>query len=191
MAKVSYDALEGYERLSAVAERVDLESAKILTLHVALEAEMDAVLAKILTRADRMRKIGFANKVRVLEAAWIGDPDAGDRACNVLRSFNDLRNTIAHGDRDAQVGCRAALVTAFRQIDPQAAEDIDVVQVAQGVCLFLGDGPSVETLERFKDSLAGMTAAINAATEGFRNLRVEFPDLSGLSNLLTSSTDNP
>jgi hypothetical protein len=185
LARVSYDALQGYERLTAVAERVDLEAAKILTVHVALEAEMDAVLSKILPRADRMRKIGFPNKVRVLEAAWVGDPEAGDRACAVLARFNDLRNSIAHGDREAQAGCRKSLVSAYQQINNRARDDIDVLEIAQGVCLFLGDGPTVETLERFKESLAEMTAALNAATAGFRNIRIEIPAMPDFSALLT------
>ena len=114
----------------------------ILNYHAALEREMDFVLARLLPRADRLRGLGFGHKLSVLQAAWRGPEDAGNKLCLALFRFNELRNAVAHGDDVKKVdGKLALLAEAFDAILPGAAEITDVELIAAGLVGYFADEP--------------------------------------------------
>ena len=173
MAKVDYDGFAGISRMAEAEATVDQRSAVILTFHAALEREIDVVLAGLLPRPDKLKKgFGFANKIDVLAAAWKGDPDAGDRLHLVLRRFNDLRNSVAHGDAIEEVErWLTKLLDAYRAIYPDADVHIDIGEMAQGICSFMADGPSPKQLTQLfaaLDHLVNVTmpAALGVKADG-------------------------
>lgn len=142
MAGVNYDSWEGTKRLAEAAEQIDKRAPEIFAYHVALELELDVVLAALLPRADKLSRLGFQHKVSVLNAAWIGDGDSGDKLSAALVRFNDLRNAIAHFDRGQIDGAFRKLRQAYAEIAPRRAEEADVAEIATGICVFMGDDPT-------------------------------------------------
>ncbi|MFC3784678.1 hypothetical protein GGR90_003047 [Sphingopyxis italica] len=142
MGKVGYDQFEGLRRLGQARAKLDDRAGIILTYHAALEREMDVMLARLLPRSEKLRGLGFGQKLSVLEAAWKGSADAGDKLGRALFRFNELRNAVAHGDRVKEVDEKLKLLTeAFDVILPGAAKVGDVELVAAGLVGFLADGP--------------------------------------------------
>jgi len=148
MAKVNYDGFAGIHRMAEAGATIDERAAVILTFHAALEREIDVVLAGLLPRADKLRRnFGFGNKIDVLAAAWKADPDDGDKLHLVLRLFNDLRNSVAHGDPIEKVELwLSKLFEAYRSIIPDADVHIEIGEMAQGICSFMADGPTPKEL---------------------------------------------
>lgn len=148
MAKVDYDGFAGIHRMAEAEGMVDPRVAVILTYHAALEREIDVVLAGLLPRPRKLRPgFGFGNKIDVLAAAWKADPDDGDRLHLVLKRFNDLRNSVAHGDTKEEVEkWLGKLFDAYRAIIPDADVHIEIGEMAQGICSFMADGPTPKEL---------------------------------------------
>lgn len=134
---------------------VDQRAAVILTFHAALEREIDVVLAALLPHPDKLKKgFGFANKIDVLAAAWKGDSEAGDRLHLVLRRFNDLRNSVAHGDTIEEVErWLIKLLNAYRAIDPYVDMHVGIGEMAQGICSFMADGPTPREITEVAQAL--------------------------------------
>lgn len=145
MAKVDYDGFAGLNRLTDAERTVDRRAAVILTFHAALEREIDIVLAALLPRPEKLKKgFGFANKIDVLAAAWKGEREAGDRLHLVLRRFNDLRNSVAHGDKIMDIErWLTKLLDAYRAIYPNVDVHVEIDEVAQGICCFMSDTPDM------------------------------------------------
>lgn len=171
MAKVNYDGFAGIHRMAEAEATIDQRSAVILTFHAALEREIDVVLASLLTRPDKLKKgFGFANKIDVLAAAWKGDPGAGDKLHLVLRRFNDLRNSVAHGDAIEEVEqWLTKLLDAYRAIYPDVDVHIEIGEMAQGICSFMADGPSPKQLIETIAALDKLVNATMPAALGFRS----------------------
>ena len=93
----------GIQRLIDVRENIDQRASLILTYHAALECETDRLLAKLLPRANKLRGLGFGQKISVLDAAWPGQPALAEVLFSALVQFNDLRNAVAHGDSKREV----------------------------------------------------------------------------------------
>jgi len=167
MAKVNYDGFAGIHRMAQAEASVDQRAAVILTYHAALEREIDFVLAALLPRPDKLKKgFGFANKIDVLAAAWRGEPDAGDRLHLVMRRFNDLRNSVAHGDTIEEVErWLTKLLEAYRAIDPNVDIHVEIGEVAQGICSFMADGPTITEFTAVAEALDKLVnVTIPAAT---------------------------
>lgn len=161
MAKVDYDQFAGLGRLAEAAASIDARAAVILTYHAALEREIDIVLDKLLPRYDRLprRRFGYGHKIDILNMAWAGNTEAGDRLFQVLFRFNELRNAVAHGDRTELVDQKLAeLLAAYRAIVPDADEDIQIDAVAAGICGFMADGPTPKELT---DMFVGLEDLMN------------------------------
>lgn len=172
MAQINYDPFEGYKRLANAVDQMDARAAEIFAYHSALEVEMDLVLDALLHNGARIRRIGFANKVKVLHAAWIGDAEAGDKVCDAFSRFNDLRNAIAHHDQPAIDGCLIALRAAYRRIDEKAGDDAPIGEIAQGICAFIGDGPTPQEVAEVAAALEGLVGRFSKA---FANVKFEVP----------------
>lgn len=140
MAKVGYDQFAGLHRLAEVTQKIDPRAAVVLAYHAALEREIDVVLARLLPHADKLRRFGYGHKIDVLAAAWRGSPDAGEVLYTCLFRFNELRNAVAHGDRVDLVEHKlTALLDAYRRVNSDLPEDIQVDAVAAGIIGFMGD----------------------------------------------------
>jgi hypothetical protein len=135
---------------------LDDRAAIILTCHAALEREVDVVLSRLLPRPDKLRNLGFANKITILNAAWRGPADAGDKLNAGLFRFNELRNAVAHVNAPAEIDARIAqLRAAFDQILPDnGLEGNSIEEMAAGLIGFMADRP----LER-SDLKIGKAAA--------------------------------
>jgi hypothetical protein len=145
MANVRYNSLEGILRIAGAGqEDPDAFATEVLTYHAALEIEMDELLKRLLPRAEKITDqfggIGFKNKVSVIDAAWIGDPKAGDLLCNALRCFNDLRNAVAHKDQTkGREKNYQRLIAAYRAIEPSEYDRPTPFFIAVQICIFMGD----------------------------------------------------
>lgn len=160
MGEVGYDRLDGLRRLGEARAKLDHRAGIILTCHAALEREIDVVLAQLLPRSEKLRGLGFGQKLSVLEAAWKGSADAGDKLGRALFHFNELRNAVAHGDRVKEVDEKLKLLTdAFDAILPSAAEAGDVELVAAGLVGYLADGYSRSTFTMLRSRLTILVLA--------------------------------
>ncbi len=164
----TYDALGGYDRLAEALSRIDERAMHIMTFHVALEAEMDLVLAGLLKRPEALGTgFGFPNKVRVLRAAWTGDEDVGQAACEALHAFNELRNRVAHGNKKEIRGNFNALVAAYQAIDATATRRTPIAEIAQGIMAHIGGAPLppvmnaiVENMDRLSDAMHRLAGSL-------------------------------
>ncbi|MFV0623779.1 hypothetical protein ACBY01_07190 [Sphingomonas sp. ac-8] len=169
MAKVDYDAFAGIHRMAQAEATVDQRAAVILTFHAALEREIDVVLGGLMPRAERIRHFGFGQKIDVLAAVWEGDEEAGAKLHMVLRRFNDLRNSVAHGDAiDNVERFLGRLVEAYRAIIPDADVHIEIGEMAQGICSFMADGPTPKQLIETMAALDKLVNVTMPAALGFR-----------------------
>lgn len=165
MANVDYDAFEALGRLAEAERNLDERSALIMTFHAALEREMDYVLAKLLPYAEKVRRIGFAHKIQVLAAAWIGDADAGELLRTTLVRFNDVRNAVAHGDTEEVEATVIRLRSAYAYLEPGLPEAPTLTEITMGICCFMGDGP--------------MPHDILIMSEGMEKLMIRFGEAFG------------
>ncbi|MDV3456351.1 hypothetical protein RZN05_05100 [Sphingomonas sp. HF-S4] len=172
MGRVGYDPFEGLYRLLGAVDGIDPRAATILACHLALEREVVIVLNKLLPYPDRLRNLGFVQKVQVLNAAWQGDEEAGDRICAALNRFNDLRNAVGHGNDDRVDGCLQSLRTAYKEIYPESSGAISIEDIAGGIVAYFGDGPTpeeirtvvtgmAEVMKGVSGTLANLSAALN------------------------------
>jgi len=154
MAKVDYDGFAGIHRISEAEATIDQRAAVILTFHAALEREVDVVLAALMPRAHKIRHFGYGHKIDVLAAAWKAEPEEGEKLHKVLFRFNELRNAVAHGDRsDLVEAALKRLVDAYLQIAPDADYCVEIAEVAQGICAFMADGPTIREFSALADGL--------------------------------------
>lgn len=178
LARVDYDGFAGIHRIAQAEATVDQRAAVILTFHAALEREIDVVLAVLLPRPDKLKKgFGFANRIDVLAAEWKGDANAGDRLHLVLRRFNDLRNSVAHGDTIEEVErWLAKLLEAYRGIDPDVDVHVEIGEMAQRICSFMADGPTPSDIVKVAEALDQWVNVTMPAALAFR-----VPDEGGAS----------
>lgn len=154
MAQVNYDGFAGIHRMAQAEGTVDQRAAVILTYHAALEREIDVVLGALLPHGQKVKHFGYGHKIDVLAAAWKGDPESGDKLYWVLFRFNELRNAVAHGDRaDLVEGSLGRLLDAYRAIDAKADVHVEIGEVAQGICSFMADGPTITEFTAVADAL--------------------------------------
>jgi hypothetical protein len=170
MARIEYDVLAGWARLLEAERQVDEQAPLILTYHAALEREIDEVLSRLLPRAEKITRIGYSHKVSVLAAAWVGDPDAGDRLARTLVCFGDLRNAVAHGDAAEVANAERRLQQAYGSLAPTLTTPPSLAEIAGGICSFLGDGP---TPAEFGAIAEGIGAVLKRFAECFLEKEAE------------------
>jgi hypothetical protein len=165
MARVDYDPFEGITRLHEVVDRLGRRAGVILTLHIALEREVVQILDRLLPFPDRLRNLGFTQKVQVLNAAWQGEERSGDLVSIALHRFNDLRNAVGHGNDDRVEGCLRALTAAYRELQPDSSENPSIEDIAGGILAFFGDGPTPEEIGYISNGLAAVVGSFPNAAE--------------------------
>ncbi len=98
MAEEKYDPYEGLHRVALAAENLNMEAVEVVTLHLALEREIEIVLSQLLARTNKLGQLGFINKAAVLHSTWRDSKGKADKLYKVLNDFNELRNAFAHGE---------------------------------------------------------------------------------------------
>lgn len=167
MGKVGYDPFEGWARLFGAAEQLDSNAAMVMTLHAALEREMDVLLSKQLRFPERLKGLGFGHKINVIAATWHGEPEAAEFLRTALYQFNELRNVIAHSDDAQQLkGTMEALRRAHANIGARQDEVDELLNIACDICAFMGDG--APTLKDFHDTAAALGKLVNSFAEAMK-----------------------
>lgn len=167
MAGMEYDGIGGILRVLEAGEKPETFAIEVITFHAAIEHEIEIALTKILPRPDALfsgtPKLGFAHKAKILNALWQRDGRDADKLAKVLHAFQNLRDAVAHTDRKAIKACNANLTVAYREIAQNDSDDYPILEVAQGICLFLADGTTVDEL---KATLAALGKLVNEDLPG-------------------------
>jgi len=151
MAGMDYDGIAGVLRVLEAGETPETFSLEVITFHAAIEHEMEIALRKVIPRPDALftgtPKLSFAHKAKILSALWQRENEAADRLARVLHAFQNLRDAVAHSDRKQIKACNTNLSIAYREIAQDDGDDYPILEVAQGICLFIADGTTVEELQ--------------------------------------------
>lgn len=150
MAGMDYNGIAGVLRVIAAGEKPEAFAIEVITFHAAIEHEVEEALRKVMPRPDALftgsPRLGFAHKAKLLSALWQRDPKDADRLNAVLRAFQDLRDAVAHSDKVAIKSINARLFEAYREIANDGRDEYSIMEIAQGVCLFMSDGGTVDDL---------------------------------------------
>lgn len=163
MAGTDYDGIEAVFRIAAKGEKLDTFAIEVLTFHAAAEYELEQVIRKLLPYPDKLfgkgPKLSFPHKARLLCALWQKDPNDADKLNAVLKALEDLRNEVAHQGDIPLKSHKAKLAQAFREIEPDAGDDPSMLEIAQGISMFIADGAG--TLAEFKSTLDALDDLVN------------------------------
>lgn len=179
MGKVGYDSFEGWERLFRAADQLDSNAAMVMTLHAALEGEMDVLLGKQVAHPQHLKKLGFGHKINVIAATWKGKPEDSDLLCTALYQFNEVRNSIAHSDNAKQLkGNMEALRRVHEKIGARQDGVDELLNIACDICAFMGDGaPTLRDFGETAEAIGNLIKGFAKATEGLtRTLAQKQPE---------------
>jgi hypothetical protein len=82
---------------------LDPRALDILHHHALLERALDEFLGRALLHPHRLYGLGFGHKIALWAAHLSLPDDAVLLLTGALRTFNDLRNAVAHGDPPATI----------------------------------------------------------------------------------------
>jgi hypothetical protein len=163
MAGADYDGIEAIFRIAKKGEVLDTFAIEVLTFHAAVEHELEVVLRKLLPHPDKLfgkgPKLSFPHKARLLCAMWQKDPADADKLNGVLKALQLLRNEVAHQGDIPLKSHKAHLTQAFREIEPSASDDPSMLEIAQGISMFIADDAG--TLADFSQTLAALDVLVN------------------------------
>jgi hypothetical protein len=160
-------------RVHLAIGRIDPRAATILACHIALERELWIVLERLLPRPDRLKNVGFVQKVQIMNAAWQGDWEDADRAAKALIAFNELRNAVSHGNDDRLDECLDALRTAYHHLHPNCGDEPSIEDMTGGIIAYIVKVPTPEEIRTYmREQVAPAIEKILAA---FRSLSALFP----------------
>lgn len=162
MGQFGYDYKKGMANLAKARANLDQFTMEVIELHAALEIELGVVLKALLPRGGVVLsgkgKLGFGEKVSVLNAAWIGREETIDALVAVLVAFINLRNAVAHTDHDNVAKSLTNLREVYRTINHEADAEAPLLDIAQGICAMIGDGPTAEDMQQHIDEMAAKIA---------------------------------
>lgn len=163
MARVDYDAWQGFVRMAVVLHGFDRRAAEIVGCHTALEREVALILERTLLRPGYVSDFRYKEKVSLLAATWRGYDDDAAKVAAVLSRYGTLRNKVAHGDEQKIANAWRELLLAYRALQPNADPDDELtpLSIAQGILSFFGDGPTPEDIRRMQEHLDKMEATLN------------------------------
>lgn len=163
MAGADYDGIEAIFRIAKKGEVLDTFAIEVLIFHAAVEHELEVVLRKLLRHPDKLfvkgPKLSFPHRARLLCAMWRKDPADADKLNGVLKALEDLRNEVAHHGDIPLKSHKANLTQAFREIEPKAGDDPSMLEIAQGISMFIADDAG--TLADFKETLDALDVLVN------------------------------
>lgn len=135
-----YDPYTAWVRIETAANELNWEAVEVVTLHLALERELEFVLSKKCLRSTRIARLSFVAKSAVLHSLGDYNDEDADKLYNVLWRFNELRNAVAHGNSANIKACRENLQNAYLAINPTATSPFGNTVIAQGICAYMGKG---------------------------------------------------
>lgn len=164
MAGAHYDGIEAIFRIAKKGEVLDTFAIEVLTFHAAVEHELEVVLRKLLPHPDKLfvgkgPKLSFPHKARLLCAMWQKEPADADKLNRVLKALEDLRNEVAHQGDIPLKTYKANLAQAFGEIEPNAGDDPSMLEIAQGISMFIADDAG--TLADFHETLNAFDVLVN------------------------------
>lgn len=163
MARVDYDAWQGFVRMELVLDGFDRRAAEIVACHTALEREVAVILERTLLRSGYVSEFRYKEKVSLLAATWRGHDEDAAKVEAVLSRYGTLRNRVAHGDEEKIANAWRQLLIAYRALQPDADPDADLtpLSIAQGILSFFGDGPTPEDIRRMQERVEQMEARLD------------------------------
>lgn len=163
MGQFGYDYEKGMANLAKARADLDPFTIEVIELHAALERELGVMLGKLLPRGDIVLsgkgKLGFSEKVALLNAAWIGNTDTIEALIAVLVAFINLRNAVAHPANNSVDKSLATLREVYREINHGAGAEPPLLDIVQGICAMIGDGPTAADMQRHIDEMAARITA--------------------------------
>ncbi|AJP71320.1 hypothetical protein [Sphingomonas hengshuiensis] len=182
MGGVDYDWLEGMQRVMRAEVKLDEHWVEIISLHAALETEIDAMLVLSLPCGEAVTsnrpRITFGHKVAILKAAWKGEREEAEKLCAILLTFNELRNAVAHPEMKKTAAEVAKLTAAYKALVPDMGHEPTVAEIAQGAVAFMGDGILPHELEEIVGKLDHLVHDEMPAALGRRPTATEVGDAS-------------
>lgn len=150
MAGMDYDGIAGVLRVLQAGQKPETFAIEVITFHAAIEYEIEIAISKVIPRPEVMftgtPKLGFAHKAKILNALWQRNGRDADKLAKVLHAFQNLRDAVAHSDRKEIKACNTNLTIAYREIAQNDSDAYSILEVAQGICLFMADGTAVDDL---------------------------------------------
>lgn len=141
---IEYDWLLGANRIAIAAEKQDRRWVEVLALHTAIEVELNEYLNANLPNGKAVTgknpQFTFGHKAAILKACWQGEPETILKIDAVLRSFNELRNSVAHPDKRKTRAEIKNVTRAYRELATDLDNEPSLFEIAQGVCSIMGDG---------------------------------------------------
>ncbi|WP_045318674.1 MULTISPECIES: hypothetical protein [Brevundimonas] len=178
MAGAHYDGIEAIFRIAKKGEVLDTFAIEVLTFHAAVEYELEVVLRKLLPHPDKLfgkgPKLSFPHKARLLCAMWRKDPADADKLNRVLKALEDLRNEVAHQGDIPLKSHKANLSQAFREIEPRCSDDPSMLEIAQGISMFIADDAG--TLADFSETLSAFDVLVNQKMPSVLGVARQEPD---------------
>lgn len=113
------DLAEGHVRLRKALAGLDVRTGEILAAHIALEVELDLTFEELFPNPKVLAKMGFGNKVRILQAVY--SDVIVDMAGAPLLAFDALRNSIAHKHDRREINAKYKAVCDSLDIDKETA----------------------------------------------------------------------
>lgn len=162
MARVDYDAWQGFIRMALVLDGFDRRTAEIVGCHTALEREVVVLLERLLLRPAYVKEFSYKQKVSLLAAIWQGRDDEVEMVDAVLSKYGALRNRVAHGDDLKIDNAWRDLMIAYRTLQPDADGELTPLSIAQGILAFFGDGPTPEDIRRMQEHLDHIEVSLTA-----------------------------
>lgn len=163
MAGADYDGIEAIFRIAKKGEQLDTFAIEVLTFHAAVEYELEQVIRRLLPYPDKLfgkgPKLSFPHKARLMCALWQKDPTDADKLNAVLKALEDLRNEVAHQGDIPLKSHKAKLTQAFREIEPATGDDPSMLEIAQGISIFIADDAG--TLAEFKETMDRFDSLVN------------------------------
>lgn len=172
MAGADYDGIEALFRIAKKGEKLDTFAIEVLTFHAAVEYELDVALRNLMPHPDMILrgkpKLSFPHKARLLAALWQRDPEDAKKLNAVLHALQNLRDEVAHLGDTPLKSHKANLTQAFRGIEPEAGDDPSLLEIAQGISMFMTND-------------AGTLADFSRTLDAFDNLvNVQLPKAFGV-----------
>lgn len=95
----------------------------------------------------------------MLHSLWIAEGnEKGDILNDVLKRFQNLRDCVAHYDADGIDACLLKLREAYKQMDPTAADNVLISEIAHGICLYFAG----YTTTQFVEMMDAVDKAVNS-----------------------------
>jgi hypothetical protein len=93
--------VQAHKDMAARIERYDERIVTVLKSHLGVEQSLDDLLK---TASRRWRGRTFAGKIDVAQKLFL--PEFDEHIWSVLKAGNNLRNAVAHGDKEGTISAR-------------------------------------------------------------------------------------